>query len=459
MNEFIISDYLPLAYFLAEGFGESDLDYHTGAYHNALYDAKIHNQNIMTYSSMLAKDSYEISTPTITTIPRGAELKTIIAEAKGTKGDLVSAGLAFARIYKDGEDQGGIVCELARKISEVELRPKLKQAIWDLFEKSYGDQYTLEQVTIRTKEQEITKKYGSVLVAMCFPEHQVSLKTEEKPHVSFLGIPCDIEIANYVIQPLLYDGSSSYVKGAAKGPSHILSASQELEDYHIPTKSQAFKAGIHTAEPIKANGTPEQMIELFGPKIREQVKGQKFPIFLGGEHSISIPIIEEIVREYGDDVTILQLDAHGDLREEYLGSKNNHACVMKRALDHTSNIFQWDIRSMSAECAANRTNLMLADQINEDPNWLEPVMDKLSDKVYITLDVDVFDPSLIQTGTPEPNGASYSQVMTLLKAVAQKKQIVGMDVVEFCPLGSNHAPAFMLAKLIYEVISYMEAAK
>lgn len=249
-----------------------------------------------------------------------------------------------------------------------------------------------------------------------------------------------------VIIPVPYDGTSTWGKGADKGPDAIFKASQHLEVYDIETDSEVHEQGIHTAVAINAKSA-EKLAQKVEKEVRTHIKKGKFVVCLGGEHSISIGAIAA-----HDDVTVLQLDAHSDMREEYEGSKHNHACVMARASEKHP-VVQVGIRSMAAEERPRVKNVVFARDYSEDS--ISNIISMLGERVYITIDLDVFDPSIMpSTGTPEPGGLQWYAVLKLLRAVAENRQVVGFDVVELAPT-DNKAPDFLAAKLIYKLLSYI----
>lgn len=261
--------------------------------------------------------------------------------------------------------------------------------------------------------------------------------------------------SNIVIIPVLYDRTGTWLKGADKGPQAIIEASANMELYDIETDSQVYKEGIFTEKAISKQTSPEDMIDAVRKKVSSYIKKGKFTVVVGGEHSVSIGSVKAYV-ENNKDVTVLQLDAHCDLRDEYNGSKYNHGCVMARVRE-LAPIVQVGIRSMdsSEKQFMNRNNVFFAKDIYNNRDWIDKVVQKLSDKVYITIDLDVFDPLVMSsTGTPEPGGLLWYDVLALLKAVCDKKSVVGFDVVELCPNDSNKASDFLAAKLIYKLLSY-----
>jgi len=263
------------------------------------------------------------------------------------------------------------------------------------------------------------------------------------------------DTSKIVIIPVPYDGTSTWIKGSDKGPEAIIEASANMELYDITTNNEVHKNGIHTMRPIKINSNPQKVVEAVYERTVEIINKNKFPVLIGGEHSISIGAMKAI-SEHNEDLTILQLDAHADLRPIYEKSKYNHACVMARAKEFCP-VLQVGIRSMSIEESKHidPDRIFYADQIYDNDEWMVEVMVKLTKNVYITIDLDVFDSSIMpSTGTPEPGGLFWYEVIKFLKKVNETSNIVGFDVVELCPNKYNKAPDFIAAKLIYSLLSY-----
>jgi len=261
-----------------------------------------------------------------------------------------------------------------------------------------------------------------------------------------------LENSSIVIIPVPYDETSSWIKGAKKGPYAILEASNYLEYYDIETKSEVYLQGIYTTKPVLKSQTPDQMVNSVYEEVLKYLKQDKFVVSIGGNHSISIGAIKAFTH-YFNNITILQLDAHCDLRNEYMGSKYNHACVMARALE-CCNIVQVGIRSMDKEelKLINPEKIFYAHEYNSEKNEL--IINQLTENVYITIDLDVFDPSVVpSTGTPEPGGFFWNDVNNLLKSISKNSNIVGFDIVELCPNEIFKASDFLAAKLLYRLLS------
>jgi len=264
-----------------------------------------------------------------------------------------------------------------------------------------------------------------------------------------------LDSARIVVIPVPYDLTSTWIKGANKGPGAIIEASTHMELYDIETDSEVYKKGIFTSEAKDYQSQPEDMVKTVTNQVRKYLQENKFVVVVGGEHSVSLGPVKAHVKKNAD-ITVLQLDAHSDLRDEYEGSKYNHACVMAR-IKELCPIVQVGIRSMdsSEKQTLDKNRVIFAREISTNKNWIENVLSNLSQNVYITIDLDVFDPSIMpSTGTPEPGGLLWYDVLGLMRTVFENRNVVGFDIVEMCPDERNKAPDFLAAKLIYKLLSY-----
>ncbi len=258
-----------------------------------------------------------------------------------------------------------------------------------------------------------------------------------------------------VILPVPYDETSTYIKGADKGPAAILEASPNLEFFDVETMSEAHLHGIFTADPITEKDSPEKLTEAVYRRVASLLEDRKFPVIIGGNHSVPIGAFRAF-SEVFEDLTILQLDAHADLRPEYEGSKLNHACAMARAKEYAP-IVQVGIRSMSKDELPyfQKDRMFFAADLYTNKNLYKEALGLLTQNVYLTVDLDVLDPSLMpSTGTPEPGGPDYQELMNFLRNVIASRNLVGFDVVELCPSHANKSPDFVAAKMIYQLLSY-----
>ena len=265
----------------------------------------------------------------------------------------------------------------------------------------------------------------------------------------------DYSESGIIIVPVPYDETSTWMKGADKGPDAILDASVNLEFYDVETSSEAHLKGINTIAPILEKETPEKLVKDVYDRIFSLLSDKKFPVIIGGNHTVSIGAIKAF-SEYFENLTILQLDAHADLRQVYEGSVFNHACAMARAREFAP-VVQVGIRSMSAEELpfVERDRIFFSHELYYDKSLYHRALDKLTGNVYITIDLDVFDPSIMpSTGTPEPGGPPYFELLHFMRDVIKSRNVVGFDVVELCPSETNKSPDFIAAKIIYQLLSY-----
>jgi agmatinase len=271
----------------------------------------------------------------------------------------------------------------------------------------------------------------------------------------FPDAPSSLDKAKIVMVPVPFDGTSTWRKGANKGPDAILEASEHLEGYDIETGTEVYRQRIFTDDPVEGTQDPQAMVEAVSARVTSYLQQDKFTVVIGGEHSVSIGAVQAH-KQWFPDMTVLQLDAHADLRETYHGSSFNHACVMAR-IRSLCPIVQVGIRSMDIResKAVDPERVFFAQDIVASEAWMAKVIEQLSCHVYITIDLDVFDPSdMPSTGTPEPGGLQWYPVLQLLRSVCQYRTLVGFDVVELCPVPVNKAPDFLAAKLIYKLLSY-----
>jgi len=260
----------------------------------------------------------------------------------------------------------------------------------------------------------------------------------------------------FVIVPIPFDGTSTYRKGADMGPEALLRASAQVELYDIETDSEAYRTGIRLREIAADFSSAEAMVASVRRAYRAIFAEPAFPLGIGGEHSVSAGIIEAAA-ERVPDLTVVQFDAHADLRNEYEGSRYNHACVMARAAEVCS-IFQVGIRSMdrSEWERMDRSRVIFASEIAEASDWRGRLRDAVHGAVYITVDLDALDPSIMgATGTPEPGGMGWYDLLAGLRIVFEQATVVGADIVELCPNG-NHGAEFTAAKLAYKIITYQQ---
>jgi agmatinase len=268
----------------------------------------------------------------------------------------------------------------------------------------------------------------------------------------------DFDHARVVIFPVPLDRTTSYVPGTRNGPHEILLASSHMELWDEETETDVHSIGLFTLPEMEFPfATMEEVIREIRRVATEIVSRDKFPVVLGGEHSITAPVVAAVAAKY-PGLSVLQIDAHADLRETYMGTPHNHACAMRRVLEY-ARATQVGIRSLSPEEAAAApalpTEIFYDYNLRQHEDWIERVVDSLSETVYVTIDCDGFDPAIMPAvGTPEPGGLSWYEALALLRRVIESRRVVGCDIVELCPLPGNIAPNFLCAKLIYKILSY-----
>ncbi len=293
--------------------------------------------------------------------------------------------------------------------------------------------------------------------------------TVNTPSRNYLGLEeeySSFKKAKAVIMQAPYDRTTTYIHGAANGPEAILEASRYMERFDDELNQETFKMGIHTMDPLAIKDlSSEAMVDKIYAQTLELLKANKFPVILGGEHSVTIGAVKAFKENYSN-LSVLQLDAHNDMRDIYFGSKLNHGCVARR-ISEICPIVQIGTRSMSKEekdylstDVGSKVKTVSVYDILEQPMWKDSVSNSLGDSVYITIDLDVFDPALVPaTGTPEPGGLGWYEALSLLKEVAKDKKVVGFDVVELCPIKGSIRSDFLAAKLIYRLLGYVFPAK
>lgn len=275
---------------------------------------------------------------------------------------------------------------------------------------------------------------------------------------SFAGIEskyATLDNSSIWLQSIPFDGTSTWGKGADKGFNQFIGASTQLELYDIETDYEVYRKGIHILPELSSFDDANDMYDKVFQQTRSLLKSNKFLTFFGGEHSISIGIIRAFREKY-KDLTVLQLDAHADLRQSYNGSSYNHACAM-HAASIEGDLLQVGIRSMdvSEKEFLNVDRCFFAHDIERNDTWMDKSIQLMSDQVYISLDLDVFDPCIMpSTGTPEPGGLGWYQILKYLRKVFEAKEVVGFDIVELAPIEGLSHPEFLVAKLYYKMLSY-----
>jgi agmatinase len=277
-----------------------------------------------------------------------------------------------------------------------------------------------------------------------------------------LPVRTSFDESTVVILPVPIDRTTSYVGGTRNGPHEILQASSHMELWDDEMRADVHGVGIFTLPEMELPfGEMDAVIDEIERVAYEVIGRDKFLVTLGGEHSITPPLVSAAARKH-PGMSVLQIDAHADMRDSYMGTVHNHACAMRRSLEY-ARLTQVGIRSLSTEEAEIlprlKTTVFYDVSMRKDPNWIDAVVASLADEVYVSIDVDGMDPAIMPaTGTPEPGGLSWTEITSLLRAVAERRRVVAADVVELAPIPGMVAPSFLCAKLIYKLLTYRFAA-
>ena len=268
------------------------------------------------------------------------------------------------------------------------------------------------------------------------------------------------EGSRILVWPVSYEGTVSYGTGTGRGAETIIDASRNMELYDEETDAEVYRLGIHTVAETPSVEPPEAMMKSLYERARELVSTGKFVAMIGGEHSVSAPVIRAHAEKY-ENLSVLQIDAHADLRDTYDGTPHSHASIMARVVkDMRLPSVQCGIRSISAEEARTLdeypTRIFWAKDIVGRNDWWEEAVAGLTENVYLTVDIDGLDPSLVaQTGTPEPGGLGWYETIGLIRTLARRKRVVGMDLTEYSYVEGQTASAFLCAKLIYKSLAFI----
>jgi len=267
------------------------------------------------------------------------------------------------------------------------------------------------------------------------------------------------EKASVVVLPVPYGKTVSYRKGTEKGPKAILDASDKLELFDEELQKEVYKVGINTQAPVKVRDLgSKKMIDIVEKGVSDIYKNKKMPIVLGGEHSVTIGAVKAAKREF-NDLSVLYFDSHYDLKDVYEGSKYSHACVARRLLE-IAPLVEIGVRSLSKDekdfLSGNNIDTISMLEVKKSQDWRNKIKNSLSKNVYISIDLDVFDPSIMPSvGTPEPGGFGWYEFLDAIRDIISGRNIVGFDVVELCPIKNMIAADFMAARLIYKIIGYI----
>lgn len=288
----------------------------------------------------------------------------------------------------------------------------------------------------------------------------------EKSILNFGGIEpeySDLGKSKITVASVPYDLTTTYISGTRNGPRAVIEASQHMELYDEEIEKETYRVGIHTHDQLDVTDEKvEDMLRMVSEAVSSDIRSEKFQVMLGGEHSITVGMVKELAKTY-PRLSVLQLDAHADLRDVYEGTPYNHACVGRR-LSEICPLVQAGVRSMSKEegdYLRSSQVVHISDyEIRQNGKWMDKILNSLTDDVYLTLDLDVLDPAIMPSvGTPEPGGLNWYETIGLLRQVSQNKNIVSFDLVELSPHPENIGPDFLTAKLAYRIMGYVAESR
>ncbi len=285
----------------------------------------------------------------------------------------------------------------------------------------------------------------------------------EQNRGAFLDLPLEMSdpsTSRYAVLPIPYEHTVTYKPGTSRGPAAIIDASAQVEWFDEELKGEFVSTGITTRPEIPSADDPWEQLKRIREAGESLMREDKFLLSLGGEHSVTVPLVQVAAEVYGE-IGVLQIDAHADLRNKYDGTNLSHACVMRRVLETTPHIRQVGIRSYSLEefeqCPQQAAEFITPKLIYKQPDWVDKAIEPLPQKVYVTIDADGLDPSIAPgVGTPEPGGLTWRQITSLLRTLCEQKQVVAADIVEVRPIPPNHITEYTAARLAYKLITYTQ---
>jgi agmatinase len=280
------------------------------------------------------------------------------------------------------------------------------------------------------------------------------------PPYTLFGSECSYEEAKIVVFPIPYEATVTYRPGTRDGPHAIIEASRGMEWYNEEFESKVSDLGIHTLDEMEPDvNSPEGMVNRIEKEVRSVLEDKKFPLVLGGEHTVSLGPIRAVAKANKGKFSILHFDAHSDSRDSYFGSKMCHACVVARMREVCESVYSVGIRSVDEESMEEHSRSMLTmKQMTEMDvkQIIKSIVANTGEKLYITVDMDVLNPAeMPSVGTPEPDGLSYRDLKSIIKGVCEKKTVIGADFVELNPIPGMVAPNYLTAKLIYTTLGYI----
>jgi len=285
-------------------------------------------------------------------------------------------------------------------------------------------------------------------------------KHDSGEFLDLAGRLCDPAAARYAVLPVPYEGTVSYEAGTVAGAAAVIAASRQVEHYDTELGREFPGPGVATYPPVPPAEAPAEMMRRVAAAARPIVEAGRFLLAVGGEHSITAPLVQ-VCRDVHGPLSVLQIDAHADLRNTYGGTAHSHACVMRRVAEVAEGLCQVGVRAYSQEeldaCPQLVANFITPEIIRSDPRWIDHALERLGERVYVTIDMDGLDPSIAPgVGTPEPDGLTWQDATALLRRVCTRRRVVAADVVEVRPIPPNHVTEFLAARLACKILAYTQ---
>jgi agmatinase len=440
-------------YYFINGYGESKSS--RGAINKALEISLLSQCRPLIHTNFLSKDAMFLDRSQV--VQTGETVDVILETAEGSMGSIITAGIVLGDLYKNGKKERTIVCKKSGQFSKEELETFLSKELKTIGEEFTGAEYEIRNIKSRFESLEVKNEHGSVLVGIGFTDKYIPIELNHPELPPFLGKQADYYSARYAVIPVLYEHPVQFKERYA--PLQILKASKFMEDYDLETDQQLSRVGVHTSDALVSTETPHVFVQKVEEVTARFLKEEKLPVFIGEDQTLTIGALRA-VKEIRGSFSLLHFGSSTQLRSSFDGSSFSQACAIKKGLEYAKDVVQVGIRSTSnrEKKELQYDKIFFASDIfdEKDDHWMEDVIEELSQEiVYITLDFSVFDPSVIMSKKPEPMGLSYAKVIKLLKLVARKKKIVGLDFVGLNPQEGELSSELAAARLIYQTLCFL----
>jgi agmatinase len=440
-------------YYLISGVGQGSSN--TMSRNKALEVNSIAHCRSLLHVSYLSKEALLLDQSQITN--NNSVTDVVLAFSEGVKGSRISAGLILADLFKNGKKDRTLFLKKEGELSEEQIQKSLNEDLLDLFKEYDSSQYELKNILVKTNTLKVEESYGTVVVGLGFVDKFMPTREKAPDAPSFLGKESSYDDAKFVVAPVLYEHPVKVRDNYA--PLAILNASKFMEDYDLETDQQLSKFGVHTLDPIVSVDLPNVFVHDIEEKMAKFLKDRKLAFFIGEDQTLTIGAMKAIKENVGD-FSVLHLGASTQLRSSFDGSSYSQACAIKKAFEYAKDVVQVGIRSTSnrEKRDLQYDKIFFASDIldEKDDYWMEDVVSELSqNKIYITIDANVFDPSVMMSKKPEPMGLNYAKVIKLLKLITRKKKILALDFIGLSPNAGGLSSEFAAARLIYQTLCFL----